>query len=423
MLFLLPFAPRQAATNGGARVLTQFLTEITLRHKVAILYFREAGEPGADPLFHERCEYVEEVVRPASRKSLLARVKRYLRMTLSLLVLRPIWVSDWASGEFTKRACLLAQRFQPDIIQFELHVMGQYLSGLRDIRAQRLLVEYESSAQAALYLQNLLPFLNDIIARIERISWQRYERTLYRQVDAIVVFTRADQQSTSKTAGRTPIHIIPPGTSIPERALDPLGSLQPSLLFVGNFHHPPNADAARRLIDSIFPLVRQRLPEAKLFIVGESPPPELNRSNSKNVIITGRVPDVTPYLDQASLFVAPLRLGGGMRIKILEALAAGKAVLATRLAADGLDVQDGEQIFFAEADGEFVTQVIELIKNPDKRVAVARSARCWAHKNIDWERTVMKYEALYQGLLRPTAASDQQLPSNSLSDREERSVL
>ena len=76
LLFLLPFAPRRDVANGGARVLTQFLTEISLRHKVAILYFREADEPGADLFFHERCEWVEEVVRPASKKSLLARLTR-----------------------------------------------------------------------------------------------------------------------------------------------------------------------------------------------------------------------------------------------------------------------------------------------------------------------------------------------------------
>ena len=95
---------------------------------------------------------------------------------------------------------------------------------------------------------------------MEKISWQRYERLLYRQVDAIVVFTEADQRSISETAGCTPIHIIPPGTFIPQYPLDPLGSSPPSLLFIGNFYHPPNADAARRLAKSIFPAVRTVVP-------------------------------------------------------------------------------------------------------------------------------------------------------------------
>lgn len=405
LLFLLPFAPRQNATNGGARVLTQYLTEITSRHTVAILYFREADEPGADLFFYERCERVEEVVRPASKKSLLALVVRYFRMICSLLLLRPIWVGDWASAEFAKRAHLLAQRFQPEIIQFELHVMGQYLSSVRDIAAERVLVEYESSARAAPYLQNLPSVLHDLVGMIERGSWQRYERNIYRKMNVIVVFTEADQQSISETAGHTPIHIIPPGTFIPKYPLDPLGSSTPSLLFVGNFYHPPNRDAARRLVDSIFPSVRQRFPDARLFIVGENPP-QLNPSSDEKIMITGRVPDITPYLDRAAIFVAPLRLGGGMRIKILESLAAGKAVVTTCRAAEGLDIQDGQQLILAETDGEFITQIIDLLQNPDKRLAIAKCARAWACENIAWEKSVARYESLYQGLLRASPHPD-----------------
>ncbi|HSJ87707.1 MAG TPA: glycosyltransferase family 4 protein [Anaerolineales bacterium] len=405
LLILLPLAPRQDATNGGARVLTQFLMEITVRHRVAILYFREADEPGADLFFHERCERVEEIVRPASRKSLLARVTRYFRMILSLFLLRPVWVSDWASLEFAKRARLLAQTFQPEVIQSELHVMGQYLSALRDVNARRVLVEYESSARAALYLQNLPWALRDLVEAIEKISWQRYERNIYRQVDAIVAFTPADQKAISQTAGRTPIYIISPGTRIPEYPLDPLGSSPPNLLFTGSFYHPPNADAARRLIDSIFPSVRRRLPNTRLFVVGENPPASLDQSNRENIIITGRVPDITPYLDQAALVVAPLRLGGGMRIKVLESLVAGKAVVTTSLAAEGLDIQDGEQLALAETDDEFVSRIVELLQNPEKRIAIAQRARAWACENIAWPQSVAKYETLYQGLLTSQAPS------------------
>jgi len=126
-----------------------------------------------------------------------------------------------------------------------------------------VLVEYESSARAALYLQNLPWILRDLVEAIEKISWQRYERNIYRQVDAIVAFTQADQKAISQTAGRTPIHIISPGTRIPEYPLDPLGSSPLNLLFIGNFYHPPNVDAARRLIDSIFPSVWRRLPNTR----------------------------------------------------------------------------------------------------------------------------------------------------------------
>jgi glycosyltransferase involved in cell wall biosynthesis len=412
-MILLPLAPRRDATSGGARVLTQFLEQITARHQVAILYFREADEPGADLFFHQRCEWVEEVVRPASKKNLLTLIARYAHILLSLFLLRPIWVADWASSEYAKRVQLLAQRFQPDIIQAEFHVMGQYFSALKSLNTRRVLVEYEPGRRAALYLQTLPRVLKKFIGRIEKISWQRYEKLLYGQVDAIVAFTEADQRSISETAGRTPIRIIPPGTFIPEVPLNPLGSSPPTLLFVGNFYHPPNAEAARRLAGSIFPSVRQWFPEARLFIVGENPPTDLRLTTSPNVIVTGRVPDVTPYLDGAALLVAPLHLGGGIRIKVLEALAAGKAMVTTPRAAEGLDLQDGEQLAIAETDAEFIARIVQLLRNPEERLALAQRARAWACENIAWEQSIARYETLYNALLFKPAQARSKVPVNS----------
>ena len=412
LLILLPLAPRLGATNGGARVLTQFLTEITARHKVAVLYFREADEPGADAFFRERCEYIEDVVRPASKKTLQGRLARYSRLILSLFLRRPLWVEDWSSAEFARQARLLAQQFQPDIIQAEIHVMGQYFSALKNMHAQRVLVEYESSSRAAMYIQTLPQFLKRFIEPIEKISWQRYEKVLYRQVDAIIAFTEADQQSISETAGETPIHTIPPGIFIPETPLDPLGSSPPSLLFVGNFYHPPNADAARRLTESIFPAVEALIPDVRLFIVGENPPSNLNRTNSKKIIITGRVPDVTPYLDQAALLVAPLRFGGGIRIKILEGLAAGKAIVTTPLAAEGMNIQDGKQLAIAETDDEFIARIVQLLLHSEDRLALAKSARAWACENIAWKQSIVKYEILYKTLLFQSGRYQWKAPVN-----------
>jgi glycosyltransferase involved in cell wall biosynthesis len=273
-----------------------------------------------------------------------------------------------------------------------------------------MLVEHESSTRAALYLQTLPASLRGLVGKVEQVSWRRYERRIYRQVDAIVTFTAADRRSISRTAGHTPIHIISPGTYIPEYPLNPLGNSPLNLLFVGNFHHPPNADAARRLIDSIFPSIQQWFPEAKLFIVGPNPPADLNGRNRENVMITGRVPDIAPYLDQASLLVAPLHLGGGMRIKVLEALAAGKAVVTTSRAAEGLNIQDGEQLAIAETDQEFVTRIVELLQNPKKRLAIAKRARAWACENIGWEQSVLRYEKLYQELLMASTPSGWRAP-------------
>ena len=277
--------------------------------------------------------------------------------------------------------------------------MAQYLPALDACPAPRVLTEHDPPAAAAQELWRsgraagrLFPYLN---VR----AWQRYERAIARRVQAVVVFTERDRQAVARVARETPVVRIPLGMTLPARPLDPLGAAPASLLFVGNFVHPPNLDAAVRLIRDIFPLVRERCPDLRLQIVGDRPPPQLRQLASAQVDVTGRVPDVTPYLDRAALVVAPLRLGGGMRVKVLEALAAGKALVASPLAAEGLDLADREQIVLARSDAEFADAIARLLADPGRRAALAARARAWACANLGWETSMAGYEALYERLI------------------------
>lgn len=397
LLILLPFAPRRDAAHGGGRVIAEFLTRVTARHEVAVLCLRRGDEPGADAFFRERCMLVEEIIRPVNKYSLRHRFRRYAEIVLSLVRLRPLWVVDWRSQAFAEKLQSLIKTFQPEIVQAEYHVMGQYLFAVPEL--PRILVQYEPGVRAAPFIQNLPSPLTGILHRLERISWRRYESGLYREVDAIVAFTEADHKVIEEIAGRTPVHLIPPGTEIPEHSLNPLGSSSLNLLFFGNFIHPPNVDAARRLIQAIFPAVQTCLPAVKLFIVGDNAPDEIKIMSTENIVVTGRVQDVVPYLDQASLFVAPLYQGGGIRIKVLEALAAGKAIVTTPLAVQGLQLSDGQQVSLARNDHEFARRILDLLEHPEERASLAKRARAWACAHLGWDRSLQSYEALWQGLL------------------------
>jgi glycosyltransferase involved in cell wall biosynthesis len=109
---------------------------------------------------------------------------------------------------------------------------------------------------------------------------------------------------------------------------------------------------------------------------------------------------VTPYLDRAAVVVVPLRMGGGMRVKVLEALAAGKAVVASRLAVEGLDVVDGKQILLAETDKQFIDAIVQLLYYTERRTALAVCARAWACANLGWEGSIAAYDALYESLIQ-----------------------
>jgi polysaccharide biosynthesis protein PslH len=399
LLFLLPFAPQVDAAHGGGRVIGQFLSHIVGRHQVAVVYMRSQDEPGPDDFFRERCVMLEEVERPFTTSQFWPRLRRRGRLARALSQRRPMWVADWASKAYDRRVNTVTRQFQPDIIQVEYQVMGQYLTALNGCRAPRLLVAHEPGSRAAPYLGLLPSLANSLINSAEKRAWRRYETAVFSQVQAIITFTDADRQAVGITAGPTPVHVIRPGFTIPPRPLNPVGSSPLNILFIGNFIHPPNVEAAFTLIHSIWPTVRAHQPEATLTIIGDRPPRALQEMASENVIVTGRVSDVTPYLDRASLFVAPMRSGGGIRIKLLEALAAGKAVVATPLAAEGLDLSNGEQIYLAWHDDQLARRIVELLTNLEKRAALATRARAWACTHLGWSDSIRRYEALYAKLL------------------------
>jgi glycosyltransferase involved in cell wall biosynthesis len=400
LLFLLPFAPRLDAAHGGGKALAQLLAKLAARHRLALVYLRGADEPPLEERLRARCELVEEIHRPWTARTAAHRWVRRGGSLVSLLRGKPMWVADWSSRAYAARVRAVAEAWQPDLIQIEYHIMGQYLSSLRTCRAPRVLTEHEPAGRAAPYIRSSSPIAG-LLNRYDRHAWSRFERGVVHGVHAIVAFTEADQAAVEALKPAARIVRIPLGTDIPDEPLDPTGSLPPSLLFVGNFLHPPNVDAALRLVRSIFPKVQVRYPDLHLYLVGEQPPGELTRMAAPTTHITGRVPDPTPYLDQAAVFVAPLQSGGGMRVKVLEALAAGKAIVATPRAVEGLSVVHGEQVYLGETDDDFARAIVELLDAPERRLGLASRARAWACAHLGWDASVAEYEALYSGLIDP----------------------
>jgi glycosyltransferase involved in cell wall biosynthesis len=394
LLFLAPFAPRLNAFHGGSRSIAQLLANLANRHRIALLYLRAPVDPPLDPVLQERCEVVEEVIRPNPGIS-FAEGKSRIR---SLLQGMPAWAAACSVAECGGRVRSLARRWKPQIVHIEYHVMAQYVSALADCPAPRVLIEHEPGASAAREAWQSRRGIPRAIRYMDWLAWRRFERFIAGQVEAIVVFTARDRQTMALLAGEKPIIRIPLATTLPEHPLDPRGGEPPSMLFVGNFVHPPNVDAAMRLVGAIFPQVQARVPGAVLHIVGDKPPARLAKSAKQDVVVTGRVPEVTPYLDRAAVVVIPVRMGGGMRVKVLEALAAGKAVVASRLAAEGLDVVHGRQILFAESDRAFADATVELLLDVERRASLGAGARAWALENLDWERVIRAYENLYDSL-------------------------
>ena len=314
-------------------------------------------------------------------------------------------MTDWTLRTFGKRIAELAHEWRPEIVQAEFHVMAQYLRDLDGFGGPRIVVEHEPGVRAAADLLARESGLRRAARALDLLAWRRYERSVASTADAIVVFTEGDRYALLDIAGGTPIVPIPLGMSLNASPLSSHGIHPPEILFAGSFIHPPNVDAASRLARSIFPGVLSRRPNASLVVVGDSPPDSLRALAGPHVQVTGRVDDVRPYLDRAAVVAVPLRMGGGMRVKVLEALEAGKALVASPRAIEGLPLAHGDQLLIAETDAEFVDAIVKLIDDPALRAELAVSARAWALAQLGWARPVAAYEELWESL-RPRRPSN-----------------
>ena len=395
LLFLLPFAARLDATHGGGKSTAQLLSRLAVRHRLAVVYMRGRTEPPLDERLRDRCDLVSEIERPWTRRSV---GRQWGQLAVSLMRHKPTWVTAWTSEAYAAAVQSAVKSWQPDIVHIAYHVMGQYLPALGDCKAPRVLTEHEPATRAATHVRS-----TSLIARLlnhyDRQAWKQFEPAVIRQVQAVVVFTETDREAIEDLVPGTPVFTIPLGTEIPDKALDPLGCTPPNLLFFGNFMHPPNIDAALRTARTIFPPLEARFPELELYLIGDKPPDELRRTANNKIRVTGCVPDLAPYINRASIFVAPLRVGGGMRLKVLEALAAGKAVVASPRAVEGLNVVNGEPVSIAETDADFCAAITELLADPEKRISLGKKARAWACANLGWEKSIAAYEALHRRLI------------------------
>jgi glycosyltransferase involved in cell wall biosynthesis len=167
-----------------------------------------------------------------------------------------------------------------------------------------------------------------------------------------------------------------------------------SLVFTGSMDWYPNEDAILHFAQDILPLIRREVPEASLTVVGRKPSARLRTATAGTAVqVTGGVDDVRPYVHQAAVYVVPLRVGGGTRLKICEALAMGKAVVSTTIGAEGLPLRSGEHFIRSDDPSDFARAVVALVRNPGQRQALGAAGRRLMEERHAWAQVASQFEA------------------------------
>lgn len=396
ILFVTPFGPRFDSKHGG-RFVAQLLHRLVDRHEIGVVYQRLPDSEPIDPGLAARCRLVREI--PFAAQSWFGAGWQHQRRVLEAIPRsRPSAVAAIYSREFAEAVRDTADRFAPAIIQIEHDTLCFCIPAADRPHRSVLLSCHDPGLNASRDLIRVTSGRRRLSHRLDVIAWRRYWAHTLSRADAVITFTARDAVLISEAVPDAQIVPIPLGIDIPVMAANPVGHPPPQVVFIGGYVHPPNADAALRLMRSIMPRVRREQAGLQLVLVGDQPTAAMREAAGEYDVITGAVHSVDPFVENAALIAVPVRLGGGMRVKLLEALAAGKAVVASPLAAAGLDVLDDAQLRLAESDDDFARTILELLADAGARARLGASAREWAQDNLDWGLGVGRYEALYRRL-------------------------
>jgi len=293
----------------------------------------------------------------------------------------------------------LVSRRPIHLLQFETIAMAQYGVLAADLPA----ILHHQNVESALMARRAARARNPLVRsylELQAGKLAAYEALICPKQAANVTVSEADRALLRAAVPGARYEVVVNGVD-PEYfapAPDP-GSAD--VVFVGGMSWFPNRDAIQWFLARIWPAIRRAVPRARFVIVGSHPSPEAQRAAARagGVVVTGLVPDIRPHVRSAAVYVCPLRVGGGTRLKILDAWAMGKAVVSTAIGAEGLGAIAGREIEFADDPAAFAARVIELLGNPGHRQALGQEGRRRAVNEFAWPRVASGLLGLYDELV------------------------
>ncbi len=231
-------------------------------------------------------------------------------------------------------------------------------------------------------------------------AFQRYERVLSPKFDVVTCTSEVDAAVFERHCAEDTVKVIPNGVDITHFSPDHASEDAAHLIYIGSMDWYPNEDAVSFFAEEILPQIQTDVPDVKFTIVGGNPSEQVQRlADMEGVVVTGRVPEIKPYFAEATVFVVPLRIGSGTRLKILEALAMGKAVVSTTVGAEGLALRDGEEILIADEPDTFANAVTRLLTDRELRQKIGTNGRVRVEQDYDWRSIAERLHKVYESLL------------------------
>ena len=389
----LPYPPEQGTSLRNYHILRGLASHFD----VTLLSFVEENQPfqPLPPQLTSLCDHIAHV--PVPQRTTRQRLHQMLRSR------EPDMAFRLRDDAFNRKLGRLLRSFQYEVVQIEGIELAYVIPEIRLLSPDSLILFDDHNAETALQRRAFRTDLRHprrwpaaLYSLIQARRLANYERMVCQAADRVVAVSEPDAVLLNQLAG-VDVTVIP--NCIDVTAYQVTSSQRPwdyDLVFTGKMDYRPNVDAMVWFVQAIWPLIRSRRPQTTLAIVGKNPHERLvPLRRLPGITVTGWVEQVQPYLAGARLFIMPFRVGSGTRLKLIEAMAAGVAIVSTKQGAEGFPVQDDNELRLADDPAAFADIVIRLLNQPGERQRLGRSAAAFAQQ-YDWREVVPRFLPLYE---------------------------
>ena len=393
--------------NTGKRIRTyNLLKKLASLHEITFLCHRNEN---AEELKHGIEEFrrlgitIDFLERKLPQPTLLTSKPRLaFQLGINLFSHYPYVVQKNVSSELRRRVNERVRQANVDLVHFE---WTPYAAAVKKTLCKPWVVDAHN-VESLIWKRYAQFETNPIKIAYVRYQWKkmdRFERKVFQKATRTIFVSKIDSEIARDEFGCQRRAVVDNGVDVSQFPfIDQTNRDPEKLLFLGSLDWRPNIDGINFFLDEIWPLILSKRPSLKLDIVGRTPASSLAKriSQEVNVTLYKDVPSVQPFLKQAGLMVVPLRIGGGSRLKILEALSMGLPVISTAVGAEGLDMESGTHFSQADSAEEFTEAVVESTDNPQSLSKMVHAARMLVEERYDWSMLAKYLDAVWQSVVR-----------------------
>jgi glycosyltransferase involved in cell wall biosynthesis len=379
-------------TKGGHIRTLEMLRRLHRRHEVHYVAFNDARQPEGLGRSVEYSSHAYPVAHDVPPRRSLKFVRQLLEGVWSSL---PVSINRYRSAQMTSviENLLRSERFDAVVCDFLTPAVN--FGGLKDV------VLFQHNVESVIWDRHASTASNPVAKwyfGLQAARMRDWEGRVCRQVRHIIAVSREDAVRMTKMFGVTKVSDVPTGVDLEYFAPAAPAPHIADLVFVGSMDWLPNIDGMRFFVGEVLPLIRKSHPDCSLAIVGRLPTPEIAgyAATDSKITVTGTVPDVRPYLWGSSVSIVPLRIGGGTRLKIYEAIAARVPVVSTTIGAEGLDITAPAHFRQADTAQAFADACLALLEDASDRTRLAAAAWETVASRFSWESVTLQFEGILE---------------------------